>query len=156
MAAMCVQDVDVQGVLQFTLILAFGCALHRHTSRVIHHSKSVVLTPVPQRKVSMTYTEHISCRSLRHAKRPLLKLNTVWWRKIKFSLNLVHNICTFVRYHCFCILFICFRVTVNPVVRRNVAYRTKAVHNVFFEPCTGNCTIAVMPTIRKDSRTHNH
>ena len=35
-AAMCVQDVDVQCVLQFTLIHAAGCALHRHTSRVIH------------------------------------------------------------------------------------------------------------------------
>ena len=35
-AAMCVQDVDVQGVLQFTLIHAVGCALHRRTSRVIH------------------------------------------------------------------------------------------------------------------------
>ena len=35
-AAMCVQDIDVQCVLQFTLIHAAGCALHRHTSRVIH------------------------------------------------------------------------------------------------------------------------
>ena len=35
-AAICVQDVDVQGVLQFTLIHAVGCALHRRTSRVIH------------------------------------------------------------------------------------------------------------------------
>jgi len=35
-AAMCVQDVDVQGVLQFTLIHAVGCALHRPTSQVIH------------------------------------------------------------------------------------------------------------------------
>ena len=33
---MCVQDVDVQCVLQFTLLHAAGCALHRHTSRVIH------------------------------------------------------------------------------------------------------------------------
>lgn len=33
---MCVQDVDVQCVLQFTLIHAAGCALHRRTSRVIH------------------------------------------------------------------------------------------------------------------------
>ena len=36
-AAMCVQDVDVQCVLQFTLIHAAGCALHRPPSRVIHH-----------------------------------------------------------------------------------------------------------------------
>lgn len=35
-AAICVQDVDVQCVLQFTLLHAAGCALHRHTSRVIH------------------------------------------------------------------------------------------------------------------------
>ena len=35
-AAICVQDVDVQGVLQFTLSIAASCALHRHTSRVIH------------------------------------------------------------------------------------------------------------------------
>lgn len=33
---MCVQDIDVQCVLQFTLLHAAGCALHRHTSRVIH------------------------------------------------------------------------------------------------------------------------
>lgn len=35
-AAICVQDVDVQGILQFTLIHTVGCALHRRTSRVIH------------------------------------------------------------------------------------------------------------------------
>ena len=38
-AAICVQVVDVQCVLQFTLIHAAGCALHRRTSRVIHRSK---------------------------------------------------------------------------------------------------------------------
>ena len=38
-AAMCVQDVDVQCVLQFTLILAASCALHRRASRVIHCPK---------------------------------------------------------------------------------------------------------------------
>ena len=38
-AAMCVQGVDVHCVLQFTLIHAAGCALHRRTSRVIHRSK---------------------------------------------------------------------------------------------------------------------
>ena len=36
---MCVQGVDVHCVLQFTLIHAAGCALHRRTSRVIHRSK---------------------------------------------------------------------------------------------------------------------
>ena len=35
-AAICVQNVDVQCVLQFTLIHAAGCVLHRHTSQVIH------------------------------------------------------------------------------------------------------------------------
>ena len=37
---MCVRDVDVQCVLQFTLINAAGCALHRRTSRVIHRLES--------------------------------------------------------------------------------------------------------------------
>jgi len=35
-AAMCVRNVDVQCVLQFTLFHAVGCVLHRPTSRVIH------------------------------------------------------------------------------------------------------------------------
>lgn len=38
-AAMCVQGINVQCVLQFTLIHAASCALHRLTSRVIHRSK---------------------------------------------------------------------------------------------------------------------
>ena len=38
-AAICVQGVDIQCVLQFILIHAAGCALHRRTSRVIHRSK---------------------------------------------------------------------------------------------------------------------
>lgn len=38
-AAMCVQGIDVQCVLQFTLINAAGCALHRCTSQVIHRSE---------------------------------------------------------------------------------------------------------------------
>ena len=37
---MCVRDVDVQCVLQFTLINAAGCALHRRTSQVIHRLES--------------------------------------------------------------------------------------------------------------------
>jgi len=36
---MCVRNVDVQCVLQFTLLLAVGCVLHRPTSRVIHRSE---------------------------------------------------------------------------------------------------------------------
>ncbi len=39
LAAICVQSVDVQCVLQFTLIHAAGCVLHRRTSRVIHRLK---------------------------------------------------------------------------------------------------------------------
>ena len=41
---MCVQDIDVQCVLQFTLIHAAGCALHRLASRVIHRSEFLFLT----------------------------------------------------------------------------------------------------------------
>ena len=37
---MCVRGVDVQCVLQFTLINAAGCALHRRTSQVIHRLES--------------------------------------------------------------------------------------------------------------------
>ena len=43
-AAICVQDIDVQCVLQFTLIHAAGCALHRHTSRVIHRLELYILS----------------------------------------------------------------------------------------------------------------
>ena len=39
LAAICVQSVDVQCVLQFTLIHAAGCVFHRRTSRVIHRLK---------------------------------------------------------------------------------------------------------------------
>ena len=35
-AAMCVRNADDHCVLQFTLVLAAGCVLHRRTSRVIH------------------------------------------------------------------------------------------------------------------------
>lgn len=42
-AAICVQDIDVQCVLQFTLVHAAGCALHRHTSRVIHRLELFVV-----------------------------------------------------------------------------------------------------------------
>lgn len=35
-AAMCVRSVDDRCVLQFTLVHAAGCVLHRRTSRVIH------------------------------------------------------------------------------------------------------------------------
>ena len=39
LAAICVQNVDVQCVLQFTLIHGAGSVLHRRTSRVIHRLK---------------------------------------------------------------------------------------------------------------------
>ena len=42
LAAICVQSVDVQCVLQFTLVHAAGCVLHRRTSRVIHRLKLCV------------------------------------------------------------------------------------------------------------------
>lgn len=35
--AICVQNANDQCVLQFTLLLAAGCVLHRRTSRAIHH-----------------------------------------------------------------------------------------------------------------------
>ena len=38
-AAMCVQNADDHCVLQFTLIIAAGCVLHRRTSRVIHRQE---------------------------------------------------------------------------------------------------------------------
>ena len=38
-AAICVQEVDVPSELHFTLIHTVCCALHRHTSRVIHRTK---------------------------------------------------------------------------------------------------------------------
>ena len=44
MAAICVQSVDVQCVLQFTLVHAAGCVLHRRTSRVIHRLKLCLLS----------------------------------------------------------------------------------------------------------------
>lgn len=44
-AAICVQDVDVQSSMQFTLIHTVGCTLHRHTSRVIHRSKLYSYNP---------------------------------------------------------------------------------------------------------------
>ena len=44
-AAMCVRDVDVQCVLQFTLVNAAGCALHRRTSRAIHRLELFAISP---------------------------------------------------------------------------------------------------------------
>ena len=60
LAAICVQSVDVQCVLQFTLVHAAGCVLHRRTSRVIHrlklcsvcflfHARGVLPRPRPTR-----------------------------------------------------------------------------------------------------------
>jgi hypothetical protein len=56
---MCVQDVDVQCVLQFTLLHAAGCALHRHTSRVIHRLEfcHVHLSKTPTPKTTETVVD---------------------------------------------------------------------------------------------------
>ncbi len=45
-AARCVRDVDDQGVLQFTLLHAVCCALHRRTSRVIHRLELYFLSRI--------------------------------------------------------------------------------------------------------------
>lgn len=49
-AAICVQDLDVQCVLQFTLINAAGCALHRRTNRVIHRQECFSFCRFSQRR----------------------------------------------------------------------------------------------------------
>lgn len=49
-AAICVQDLDVQCVLQFTLINAAGCALHRRTNRVIHRQECFHVRPLRRRR----------------------------------------------------------------------------------------------------------
>lgn len=58
-AAICVQDIDVQCVLQFTLLHAAGCALHRHTSRVIHRLEfcHVHLSKTPTPKTTETVVD---------------------------------------------------------------------------------------------------
>ena len=53
-AAICVQDIDVQCVLQFTLLHAAGCALHRHTSRVIHRLELYQSSSVTDKFASKT------------------------------------------------------------------------------------------------------
>lgn len=50
-AAICVQDLDVQCVLQFTLINAAGCALHRRTNRVIHRQECFSRSSSPSKTV---------------------------------------------------------------------------------------------------------
>ena len=67
LAAICVQSVDVQCVLQFTLIHAAGCVLHRRTSRVIHRLKlfSFLLHEEPDdegsRRLSLRFTTNVFC-----------------------------------------------------------------------------------------------
>lgn len=64
---MCVQDLDVQCVLQFTLINAAGCALHRRTNRVIHRQECFSRSSSPwktvdRHKVSQTgNVHHVRC-----------------------------------------------------------------------------------------------
>lgn len=55
---MCVQGVDVQCVLQFTLVNAAGCALHRRTSRVIHRIELSQISKQPS-TVRATRTERL-------------------------------------------------------------------------------------------------
>jgi hypothetical protein len=38
-AAICVQDIAAQYILQFAIVIALCCALHRFASRVIHRSE---------------------------------------------------------------------------------------------------------------------
>lgn len=75
-AAICVQDIDVQCVLQFTLINAAGCALHRRTNQVIHRQECFSVrrsdTTASGRWCERTRQERFSfeyCRSRRPASR---------------------------------------------------------------------------------------
>lgn len=62
-AAICVQGFDVQCVLQFTLLNAAGCALHRHTSQVIHRLEWYVSLDRRQRSTAIPRNQiaHLSC-----------------------------------------------------------------------------------------------
>jgi hypothetical protein len=58
---MCVQDFDVQCVLQFTLVNAAGCALHRHASLVIHRLEwSIVHFDERARHSADVHQSHLS------------------------------------------------------------------------------------------------
>ncbi|EUB61083.1 hypothetical protein EGR_04116 [Echinococcus granulosus] len=50
--AICVQDVDVQSSLRFTLTHTVGCTLHRRTSRVIHRTQLPAHTAYKERQSS--------------------------------------------------------------------------------------------------------
>ena len=68
-AAMCVQDIDAQCVLQFTLVHAAGCALHRLASRVIHrlelsHSFSTQLAHCLSHELATTTIDGCPCDGL--------------------------------------------------------------------------------------------
>ena len=64
-AAMCVRSVDDQGVLQFTLILAAGCVLHRRTSRVIHRQELFLGLLISHSR------EILSCRTPGHVRKKI-------------------------------------------------------------------------------------
>ena len=69
-AAICVQKVDVQCVLQFTLLLALSCVLHRLASRVIHRRESsTTISPTSTTKDQVSHT-YIIVRSLPHDRFP--------------------------------------------------------------------------------------
>ena len=67
---MCVQDVDVQCVLQFTLVHAAGCALHRRVSRVIHRIE-LYLLPREESRLGQARGGNGPCRSARNQGGPL-------------------------------------------------------------------------------------
>lgn len=80
-AAICVQDIDVQCVLQFTLIHAAGCALHRHTSRVIHRLELSNLVIVPRWNASSGERQRpgAAVRRARTLVVPSLQPTRWWW-----------------------------------------------------------------------------
>lgn len=60
---MCVQDFDVQCVLQFTLVNAAGCALHRHASLVIHRIEWSFVFHLDKRTQESAHSSHHSLHS---------------------------------------------------------------------------------------------
>lgn len=67
MAAMCVQVIDVHGVLQFTLNIAVSCALHRYTIRVIHRIQRIeALLPKQIGRYSSVNREDFNCAIARN------------------------------------------------------------------------------------------
>ena len=76
---MCVQMVDVQCVLQFTLFSAACCVLHRPTSRVIHRLESCLIffhrRPEARQLDSKEVCQNVVLKG-RHASLEYLKAHT--------------------------------------------------------------------------------